>query len=70
MKDWLHANHISYRALAAEMGQSAASICKKVNGDVAWQQSDLLFLHDRYALSSDFVLGIEKGTGVLSGAGL
>ncbi|KFI93511.1 Xre family transcriptional regulator [Bifidobacterium saguini DSM 23967] len=59
MKEWLSDHGISYRKLAAEMGQSHASIAMKVNGDVAWQQKDLLFLHDRYGLSSDFVIGIS-----------
>ena len=57
MKEWLVENGLSYRDFAAIMGQSPSSICKKVNGETAWQQKDLLFLHD-YGLSSDFVLGI------------
>ena len=51
MKEWLKNQGISYRELAS-------SVCKKVNGETQWQQYDLLFLHDRYGLSSDFVLGI------------
>lgn len=58
MKEWLAENGLSYRDFAAIMGQSPSSICKKVNGETAWQQKDLLFLHDHYGLSSDFVLGI------------
>lgn len=58
MKEWLVENGFSYRDFAAIMGQSPSSICKKVNGETAWQQKDLLFLHDHYGLSSDFVLGI------------
>ena len=58
MKEWLVENGVSYCAFAAVMGQSPSSICKKVNGETAWQQKDLLFLHDHYGLSSDFVLGI------------
>lgn len=58
MKEWLVENGLSYRDFAAIMGQSPSSICKKVNGETAWQQKDLLFLHDHYGLSSDFVLGI------------
>lgn len=58
MKEWLKNQGISYRELASSMGQSASSVCKKVNGETQWQQYDLLFLHDRYGLSSDFVLGI------------
>ncbi|MDU2421855.1 MAG: helix-turn-helix transcriptional regulator [Bifidobacterium scardovii] len=58
MKEWLAERGLSYRDFAAIMGQSPSSICKKVNGETPWQQCDLLFLHDRYGLSSDFVLGI------------
>ena len=58
MKEWLVENGFSYRDFAAIMGQSPSSICKKVNGETAWQQKDLLFLHDHYGLSSDFVLCI------------
>lgn len=58
MKEWLKNQGISYRELASSMGQSASSVCKKVNGETQWQQYDLLFLHDRYGLSSDFVLGM------------
>ena len=48
MKEWLKAQGISYRRLAASMGSSAATVCKK-----------LLFFHDKFGLSSDFVLGIS-----------
>ncbi|RBP97884.1 transcriptional regulator [Bifidobacterium aemilianum] len=60
MKTWLKDMGISYRALAAAMGQSASSVSKKINGLVPWQQSDLLFLHNTYGLSSDFVLGLKN----------
>ena len=60
MKEWLVENGLSYRDFAAIMGQSPSSICKKVNGETAWQQKDLLFLHDHYGLSADFVLGINN----------
>lgn len=58
MKEWLKAQGISYRRLAASMGSSAATVCKKLNGETPWQQRDLLFFHDKFGLSSDFVLGI------------
>ena len=57
MKEWLKAQGISYRRLAASMGSSAATVCKKLNGET--QQRDLLFFHDKFGLSSDFVLGIS-----------
>lgn len=60
MKEWLVENGLSYRDFAAIMGQSPSSICKKVNGETAWQQKDLLFLYDHYGLSADFVLGINN----------
>ena len=60
MKEWLKAKGISYRTLAASMGSSAATVCKKVNGETPWQQRDLLFFHDKFGLSSDFVLGISS----------
>ena len=59
MKEWLKAQGISYRRLAASMGSSAATVCKKLNGETPWQQRDLLFFHDKFGLSSDFVLGIS-----------
>ena len=59
MKGWLKAQGISYRRLAASMGSSAATVCKKLNGETPWQQRDLLFFHDKFGLSSDFVLGIS-----------
>lgn len=59
MKEWLKAQGISYRRLAASMGSSAATVCKKLNGETPWQQRDLLFFHDKVGLSSDFVLGIS-----------
>lgn len=58
MKIWLHEKRISYRSLAMTLGQSAASVSKKVNGEVAWQQKDLVALHSSFGLSSDFVLGL------------
>lgn len=58
MKRWLREHGISYAQLAKQLNQSQPSISQKVNGETAWQQKDLLFLHDHYGLSSDFVLGI------------
>jgi hypothetical protein len=60
MKQWLRDHHILYKELASLMGQSVASVCRKVNGTVSWQQNDLIFLHDHYGLSADFVLGLSK----------
>ena len=60
MKEWLKAQGISYRRLAASMGSSAATVCKKLNGETPWQQRDLLFFHDKFGLSSDFVLGLSS----------
>lgn len=60
MKEWLKAQGISYRKLAVSMGSSAATVCKKLNGETPWQQRDLLFFHDKFGLSSDFVLGISS----------
>ena len=60
MKQWLLERHISQRRLAAEMNQSPSGICKKLNGDTAWQQEDLLWLASHYGLSSDFVLGLSS----------
>ena len=40
MKEWLKAQGISYRKLAASMGSSAATVCKKLNGETPWQQRD------------------------------
>lgn len=70
MKEWLRDHDLSYRQVARQMGQSAASVSKKINGQVAWQQKDLVFFHDHYGLSSDFVLGLTSSEGrevVLSG---
>ncbi|PLS30113.1 XRE family transcriptional regulator [Bifidobacterium margollesii] len=61
MKEWLTIRGITYRRLASEMGQSAASVCKKVNGEVGWNRNDLKFLKQRYGLSADFVLGFKTG---------
>lgn len=58
LKDWLNQRGISYRALAADMGLSPSAVCKRINGQVDWTSTDLLFLNDRYGLSSDFVLGL------------
>ena len=60
VKEWLADHEISYRDLASRMGQSPASISQKLNKQTPWQQRDLLFLHDEYGLSSDFVLGISS----------
>lgn len=60
MKTWLRDQGISYRCLAAMLGQSGSSICLKVNGQVDWQADDLLRLYALFGLSSDFVLGISS----------
>lgn len=60
MKTWLRDQDISYRRLAEMLGQSASSICLKVNGRVDWQADDLLRIYDLFGLSSDFVLGISS----------
>ncbi len=60
MKTWLRDQGISYRRLAEMLGQSASSICLKVNGRVGWQADDLLKLYALFGLSSDFVLGISS----------
>ena len=44
MKEWLKAQGISYRKLASSMGSSAATVCKKLNGETPWQQRDLLYI--------------------------
>lgn len=69
MKQWLREHDLSYRKVALQMGQSASGLSKKINGQTAWQQKDLVFFHDRYGLSSDFVLGLssEEREVVLSG---
>lgn len=58
MQQWRKDHDVTQAALAADMGQSASTLSQKENGHLNWQQQDLLFLHDRYGLSSDFVLGI------------
>lgn len=58
MKQWRKDHDMTQAALAADMGQSASTLSQKENGHLGWQQKDLLFLHDHYGLSSDFVLGI------------
>lgn len=58
IKEWLSSQGISYRRLAAEMGQSPASVSQKVNRQTRWQEDDLRWLNDHYGLSSDFVLGL------------
>lgn len=58
MRVWMREQQLTYRSLACLMGQSASNICKKIQGDVEWQSSDLRFLHDEFGLSSDFVLGL------------
>ena len=58
MKQWRKDHDVTQAALAADMGQSASTLSQKENGHLSWQQKDLLFLHDHYGLSSDFVLGI------------
>ena len=58
MQQWRKDHDVTQAALAADMGQSASTLSQKENGHLDWQQKDLLFLHDHYGLSSDFVLGI------------
>lgn len=60
MKAWLSDSGISQRQLAELMNLTASTINGKVNGWIAWQPDDLTFLHDRYGLSSDFVLGLQS----------
>ncbi len=63
MRDWMRKQQLTYRSLACLMGQSASNLCKKIQGDVEWQSSDLRFLHDEFGLSSDFVLGLGDEAG-------
>ena len=58
MKEWMQAQGLSYRRLAADMRQSPSGLCKKINGRTKWQEDDLRWLNDHYGLSSDFVLGL------------
>lgn len=60
MKLWLRKEGISYKRLGIILGQSDSNISQKVNGNTAWQASDLLHLHELYGLSSDFILGISS----------
>lgn len=60
MREWLVDRGLSYREFANIMGQSPSSVWKKINGETAWQQKDLVFLHSHYGLSSDFVLGLRS----------
>lgn len=62
IKDWMTSSGFTYRELAPLMGQTAGTLCQKVNGTVAWQPRDLAFLHREFGLSADFVLGFEEGT--------
>ncbi len=55
MKRWIRENHLSTSKLAAEMGQSTASIIQKTNGKTHWQYEDLEYLFNQYGLSADFV---------------
>lgn len=59
MRSWMQEQGLTYRSLAAEMGLSATSVWQKVHGDVQWQLRDLVFFHDKFGLSSDFVLGLD-----------
>lgn len=59
MKMWMKQTGITYNTLAVLLGQSKSNIWKKVNGKMAWQQSDLRFFHDIFNLSADFVLGLD-----------
>lgn len=63
MRNWMRQQGLTYRSLALLMEQSASNICKKIQGDVEWQSSDLRFLHDTFGLSSDFVLGLDGEAG-------
>ena len=63
MRDWMRGQRLTYRSLARLMGHSASNVCKKIQGDVEWQSSDLRFLHDTFGLSSDFVLGLDGEAG-------
>lgn len=60
MKMWLNAQGITYRDLALQMDQSVGTICKKVNRQMRWQETDLVWLFENYGLSSDFVIGNTK----------
>lgn len=60
MCEWMGNQSLTYQSLAARMGQSSSNVWKKVNGQMAWQPSDLRFLHDEFGLSSDFVLGLGE----------
>ena len=60
IKKWLKVQRISQRRLALELGQTPGTVNGKVNGWIAWQPADLIFLHAAYGLSSDFVLGISS----------
>lgn len=59
MRKWMRDRLLTYRSLAELMDQSPSNVWKKVNGKMAWQSSDLRFFHDKYGLSSDFVLGLD-----------
>lgn len=61
VSQWMRSQSLTYRSLATQMGQSPSNVWKKVNGCMAWQPSDLRFLHDTFGLSSDFVLGLGDG---------
>ena len=58
MKRWIRENHLSTRALAAEMNQSPASIIQKTNKKTHWQYEDLEYLFNQYGLSADFVMDL------------
>lgn len=70
MKEWMQAQGLSYRRLAAAMCQSPSGLCKKINGQTKWQEDDLRWLNVHYGLSSDFVLGLparsDERLGVVS----
>lgn len=62
LKQRLADQHISYKALARILCVSSLSICKKVNGSVSWQASELYALNKQFGLSCDFLLGFcDKG---------
>lgn len=60
-KEWMNSRGYTYRELAPLMGIDASSLCRKANGLTSWSPRDLVFLHHKFGLSADFVLGLEEG---------
>ena len=58
MKRWLQDRGISYSSIASDMNQTKSSICQKVNLKAQWRKTDVLYLHDHYGLSADFVFDL------------